>query len=142
MRTLQFHRDASADLEAIRLVHPEVAASIGTFFDEAKHSQELLDTFTATVHQGGYVTDRYKVRPWLEQQRLGRNLYSLNLWSLEDVGHIYRVIYAFGPPESHYVLAVARHVTSNPEDFDYRATDTITVRIVGVYDRLKAAGRV
>jgi hypothetical protein len=141
LRVLKIHKDASADLEAIRRDHPGVAAAIGAFLDEAKASQELLDTFTATAHQGGYVTDRYKIRPWVEQQKLGRRLYSLNLWSLEDVGHIYRVIYAFGPPESHFILAVARHVTSDPEDFDYRATDAITIRVVEVYDRLSAAGR-
>jgi hypothetical protein len=126
-----FHRDAEADLKAIREREPLSAGRLLAALEQAKADPDLMDRLTQ--HDYGVAgTADFHVSRWESQQyKYKRNLWRLKLWDLENQGIRYRVIYAFEPAShSVFVLGVTARRTFNYED-----NDAFTRRVVGCYDR-------
>jgi hypothetical protein len=135
--TIVIHRGAQDDLELVWNSDEEAAAAIETLLQEAKGNQAVLDTFTVqdffTFQDfGADSTQPYHiVRRWTAQQRVGRNLWRLKIWDLEDHLIRHRIVYAFEPRVHRYfVLGVF------DRNFNYAESDPRTQRILAVYDNL------
>ena len=85
------HKAAQADLDAIWEIDPRSAGVLAATLRQIKHDQRLLDSLTVRGF-GAYETEAIHVDRWLEQQRLGRNLWRLKHWELESRGRRYRVV--------------------------------------------------
>lgn len=111
---------------------PKAAATIAALLEQAKADQGLLDAFT--VHDFGVDrTETIHVQQITTQQRRGRdrNLWRIKIWSMEDAGIKYRIVYALDPRVSRYtILGIV------PRSFNYDESHPLTQRIVAAYDSL------
>jgi hypothetical protein len=129
---LFIHEDALEDLDRLWVRDEVAAARIVALIQQLKGDQVLLDHLT----QHGYgkrSADEFDVSKWHRQWKLGRDLWRLEAWDLEQQGLRYRVIYAYVTGERrYYVLGVLPR-----EQVDYdNPEDPITRRILRAYDEL------
>ncbi|QDE39183.1 hypothetical protein FIV34_08205 [Luteibacter pinisoli] len=126
MIRLFIHPDASKDIERLWSLDGPVADDLVVLLEALSHNQDLLDRLT----QHGFGTrgvHDFHVSSWIDQERRGRNLWRLRVWSVPS----YRVIYAFVPRRFHYyVLGVM------PRSVDYDRKDPFVARIERAYDEL------
>ena len=121
---------AKADLDGIWETDPESAGVLQATLQQMVADQRLLDSLTIKDF-GAYGTEVIHVDQWVEQQRLGRNLWRLKHWELEGKGRQYRVVYALDPRVSrYYVFGIFSR------DFNYDAADARTKRVIAAYDKL------
>jgi hypothetical protein len=131
---LFLHTDAESDLEELWSTDPEAAAQLTVFLEELKGDQDLLDRVTDHDFGTSPKHHPFHVSMWHEQQRKGRNLWRLKLWSLEANGKRYRLIYAFVPlKKHHYLLGIFPRTN---REFDYDAGDARTQRVIRAYKEL------
>jgi hypothetical protein len=121
---------AKQDLAAIGAEDPETEAEILALLQELKGNQLLLASLT--VKDFGLAREaKFHVDVWARQQNKGRNLWRLKIWSLEDYGLRYRVIYALDPRKSQYYILAILH-----RDFDYDEKHPRVQQLLASYDRL------
>lgn len=132
MLTLSFHPDGARDLASLQGFRPKVADRILATLEEIKADKSLLDALT--THGFGEAKDeKFRISKWLSQWRRGRDLWSLKIWELEDMGIRYRVIYCYMPDElAYYILAITPRDAAYGDD-----TDELTTRILQAYASLK-----
>lgn len=132
--SLKIHEEAVADLEDLWRTDPASAGALVALLQQIKADQRLLDSLT--IH--GFGSDRreaFNVVPWIEQRRLGRELWRLKHWVLEGKARRYRVIYALDSRASrYYVLGVFSR------DFNYDRNDPRTRRVLVTYDSMDLPG--
>ena len=127
---LFIHKDAIADLSALRQKELKAAARIVALLEELKGNPDLLDRLTQHDY-GAHQSADFHVSKWQAQWRQGRDLWRLKVWDLEDQGLRYRIVYAFIPQKQHYhILAIA------PREFDYDSNHPISPRILRAYESL------
>jgi len=127
---LFIHKDAIADLSALRQKELKAAARIVALLEELKGNPDLLDRLTQHDY-GAHQSADFHVSKWQAQWRQGRDLWRLKVWDLEDQGLRYRIVYAFIPQKQHYhILAIA------PREFDYDSNHPISQRILRAYESL------
>jgi hypothetical protein len=123
-------RDARRDLDRLWESDPTGAALLRRLLQQIAADQRLLDALTIRGF-GAHRTAAFHVDQWIEQQRLGRNLWRLKHWDLEGQGKRYRVVYALDPRVSrYYVLGVF------PREFNYESKDERTRRVIAAYEGL------
>ena len=121
---------AKQDLATIGGEDPDTEAEILGLLQELKGSRLLLDSLT--VKDYGLTRDaKFHVDAWGKQQNKGRNLWRLKIWSLEENGIRYRVIYALDPRNSRYYILAILH-----RDFDYDEKHPRVQQLLAAYDRL------
>jgi hypothetical protein len=121
---------AKLDLAGIWDTDPDSAGVLYATLQQIAADQRFLDSLTIKDF-GAHRTELVHVDQWVEQQRLGRNLWRLKHWDLEGKGQRYRVVYALDPRVScYYVFGIFTR------DFDYDATDARTERVIAAYDKL------
>ena len=121
---------AKQDLATIGVDAPDTEAEILGLLQELKGSQLLLDSLT--VKDYGLTRDaKFHVDVWGKQQNKGRNLWRLKIWSLEEHGIRYRVVYALDPRNSRYYILAILH-----RDFDYDEKHPRVQQLLAAYDRL------
>ena len=130
MLHLFIHRDAVADLVALRAVDGRSAARILALLETLKDDPDLLDRLTQHEYGRGRVAEIHVSR-WIEQWNKGRNLWRLKIWDLEGKGVRQRIVYAFEPTTGkHHVLGVV------PREFNYDSDHPLSRRIFAAYDDL------
>lgn len=121
---------AKQDLATIGANDPATEIEILSLLQELKGNQLLLGSLTVKDH--GLARDaKFHVDMWAKQQNRGRNLWRLKIWSLEDYGIRYRVIYALDPRNSRYYILAILH-----RDFDYDEKHPRVQQLLASYDRL------
>lgn len=127
---LAIESGAKADLAGLWQTDPESAGVLQATLQQLAVDQQLLDSLTIKDF-GAHGTEFIHVDRWVEQQRLGRNLWRLKHWELDGKGRHYRVVYALDPRVSrYYVLGIFTR------DFNYDAADARTKRVIAAYDKL------
>ena len=130
MLHLFIHRDAVADLVALRAVDGRSAARILALLETLKDDPDLLDRLTQHEYGRGRVAEIHVSR-WIEQWNKGRNLWRLKIWDLEGKGVRQRIVYAFEPTTGkHHVLGVV------PREFNNDSDHPLSRRIFAAYDDL------
>jgi len=125
------HRDANADIAAIRHMDIQAAARILALLEQVAADPNLQDRLTQHDFGATGTTDFHVSRWQSQQNKHKRNLWRLKIWDLEQQKIRYRVIYAFEPLSRNlFVLGVTPRRTFNYED-----DDPFTKRIVECYDR-------
>lgn len=127
MFSLVVHDDAKEDIAELWRRATKVAAYVTVFLEQAGGDQDLLDRLT----QRHYCDDQVNVDHFQEQWLQNRNLWRLKFAPLDDSGYHYRVVYAFHPTDQRYFILGVLH-----RDFDYRAEDERTRRILAAYNEL------
>lgn len=130
MYSLFVHEDAEQDLENLWNEAPEAAARTVVLLEELEGNQDLLDRLTQQDF-GAYHGGDFHVTKWFEQWKVGKDLWRLKVWSLEDKGLQYRIVYAFVPRRLHYHILAIVH-----RDFDYDRNHEVTRRILRAYEAL------
>ncbi|MFD3301949.1 hypothetical protein [Aquipseudomonas alcaligenes] len=135
MFRLSLSPGSKSDIRSLKARDPDAAALLLAGLQEIQGNQELLDSLTIRDFDDVLpeLNVSYDVKQWWQYWKRGRNLWRLRLMDDERLLSGYRVIYAFIPRETHYlVLGVV------PRSFNYDPNHTITKRIIGEYDDLCA----
>lgn len=127
MYELFLHDDAERDLEDLWRTDPTAAAEIQVLLEQIQADQYLLESLT--IHDFGSAhRDRFHVSKWVSQWKQRRDLWRLKLWSLEDQGIRYRIVYAYIPgTRKYYVLGIVHRT------FNYDESSPYTKRILDAY---------
>lgn len=135
MYSLTIHEDAEDDLERIFSKDPDSAAFILTWLEEISADQTLLDRLSQhgfSIRASDDWVANLDVQRWIEQWNSNVNLWRLKSWELEDDGFKYRVVYAFIPKRSAYVVLGI----FNRGEFNYGAHEQFTHRLLRAYEAL------
>ncbi|MHB1587724.1 MAG: hypothetical protein ACYCRH_11925 [Acidiferrobacteraceae bacterium] len=129
---LEIAQEAKEDLDKLWDEDAQAAARIELILQEAQNNPTLLAELSRDVFDNGVInTER-----WMDQWKMGRNLFRLKIWFLERhrgqrYRIRYRIIYAFQPlKNSYHILGVVTR------DFEYEDQDPRTERIKTAYSRL------
>jgi hypothetical protein len=123
-------RDARRDLDRFWESDPDCAFVLENMLEQIAADQRLLDALTIRDF-GAHRTAAFHVNQWVEQQRVGRNLWRLKHWDLEGQGKRHRVVYALDSRVSrYYVLGIF------PREFNYESKDDRTRRVIAAYESL------
>lgn len=110
--SLQVHQEAENDLDALWARNEEAAA-------------DVLDRLNQHNFHGNEDAP-FDVSQWHSQQRQGRNLWRVKLWSLEYSGTKIRIFYAFdSKTHTFYVLAITDRSEDNYDDESHPTTQRI-----------------
>ena len=137
---VSLHDDASADLEAHRVVDPAAVADMAVFLQEAKGAGDRVADVLTTTGDVGLGRVRLNVKEWRSAQgmRRGPNLWRLRI--LDSPATMYRLIFGY-----HYqtrqlvVLAILRKKADGTfeADFDYdNLNSPIARRILAAWNGL------
>ena len=132
MTLLFVHRDAVADLEAIR-VRGETAEHglLLAFLLQAQRDVGLLESLTEDWF-GADGMAGYSVRKLVQASRQGRQLWRVKILGLKGLAVGYRVIYAFNRDRDKiYVLGIPSR------DIAYDQDHPRIQRLIAVYDSLR-----
>jgi hypothetical protein len=128
--TLSLHKDAVADLDALWIAEPTVAAKIVATLEELAGNQVLLDALT--IDRFGEDGDEdLNVRKWVEHWKKGRDIWRFKIWELEKLGEPYRIIYAYEPGKQRYQVLGIVH-----RSFNYDTSHHTSRRIFAAYNEL------
>jgi hypothetical protein len=129
--------EAVADIEEILVEAEEAGLRIFALLEQLETDQDLLDRLCQDGYGG---SPKRPVRgaiinigKWVMAQRKGMNLWRMRDFELSKMGFEYRIIYAFNPRDSQYViLAIAKR------EFDYEESHPITQRVFAAYSRIES----
>lgn len=129
--------EATVDIEEILSESEDAGLRIFALIEQLETDQDLLDRLCQDGYGGkpwspaqGAVVN---IGQWVMAQRRGMNIWRMRDFELTKMGYEYRLIYAFNPKESQYIiLAIAKR------DFNYHESHPITQRIFAAYKRLES----
>jgi hypothetical protein len=131
--------EATQDLEDLLIQKPVAAYRLATLLEEMSGSQDLLEKLSWN-HYGGkpHAPEDgaiLSVAKWLGPYSKGKNIWRLRDFELSNLGHEYRIIYAYIPAKDlYFVLAIVERA------FNYDSAHPISQRVFAAYDRLEADG--
>ena len=142
MYELTIHDSASDDLEEIIATDEDVGLKIFRLVEELQDDQDLLDRLSQRDYGGWPKHPQprnafFNTGMWGKAQGAQMNLWRLRFFDREISG--YRLIYAFFPPQSYILLAIAKKAeveNLNDENFNYELCHPISKRIRKDYEKL------
>lgn len=131
MFTLSLSPGAKDDVRALKAKDADAAALVIAVLQEIQGSQELLDSLTIHDFRDELpeLDVEYDVKHFWEHWKQGKNLWRLKIVDDERLLAGHRIIYAYVPLDSNYlVLGIV------PRAFNYDRNNETTKRILREYD--------
>lgn len=129
--TLKRHADAEHDLLELRKIDPVSAHRIFVFLQELGNNQALLSVLLDHGYGSNRHVDRFHVSKWLELWNKQFDFWVVKIWSLDNIGIRYRIIYAYEKgTKNFHVLGII------PRDFNYNTEHPLTKRMLKAYGEI------